>query len=114
MGTGNRDFHGNLWVGAGKSMFLRESFGCDHGNDVGTGTGVNPSSRESLELFWMGTGNQDFHGNLRVGTGKSLFLRELFGCDHGKDIDTGTGININSREMKIAVFLPREFSRGLP
>ena len=49
-----QDFHGNDLDGNGISIFLRELVGWDHGNDICTGTGNNPNSREILREFSHG------------------------------------------------------------
>lgn len=58
-------------------------------------------------IIWMGTENQDFHGNHLGGNGTSRFRREMFGWDHENGIFAGTGIYPNSREIL-------QFSHGLP
>ena len=72
----------------------------------GTGTENHGKTDISTGIVWVGTGNQDFHGNDLDGNGISRFLRGLVGCDHWNDICTGTGNNTNSREIL------REFCRG--
>ena len=74
----------------------------------GTGTENRGKTDISTGIVWMGTESQEFHGNHLRGSGKSIFVRELFGWDHGNDIRTGTGINRTFREIL------REFSQGLP
>ena len=51
VGMGNQDFHGSDLDGNGISRFLRELIGWDHGNDICTGTGNSPNSREILREF---------------------------------------------------------------
>ena len=52
MSRGNQDFHGNDLHGNGKSIFLRELFGRDNGNDIiCTGMGISPNSRDILREY---------------------------------------------------------------
>ena len=53
VGAGNQDFHRNRLSGNGQSRFLRELFGWHHGNDICTGTGINPNSLKILRDFFQ-------------------------------------------------------------